>query len=557
MANDPFANMSHEEMLAALDQANPGTVQAGADRLLAAAKAVEKAAAELKTRPQYVEWKGDGGDSFRVWAGDLANATLRISDYASESGNFLSHAADAIARTKSSIPRDDSGAQANIDAAKAAPHDPDAASVLAKATMQKEAVRQQAADEMNKLGQAYQQSAERMTALEPPKIPPPPAAILPDQKDGVSGSQHVGFPGGSTGSGGTAGPDTVSAGHTGTPAGTARAVQPATSGHGGTVSADSTPNVEQLSAHTGIDSVGTLPDARTTGPTTATTPPTQGPSASGSSTPIVPLPPMTGPSTGRTGTFPGGRVPTGPGQTAGQGRTVGTGRSGEFGGTARSRTSGPGFEEGRSNAGTGRASGTGTGPYGRAPGDTSRGIVGGRPSQTSTGRTTPYRGTVVGREPEGQTTGRGTTTGGTGRTAPGGQVNGRGVTGQTTEGRAGATSRAGARSAGRVGSIGEEEAAGRTGASRGQAAAGRAGTAGRGVMGAPEAQRTVRTASGERAVPGSAAERGGIAGGSGSAQRDNKKKRRQDRRDQRPEFVTEDEETWLPDGRRIVPPTVD
>jgi hypothetical protein len=78
MANDPFANMSHEEMLAALDQASPGAVQAGAERLLAAAKAVGKAAAELKTRPQYVEWKGDGADSFRAWGGDLANATLRI-----------------------------------------------------------------------------------------------------------------------------------------------------------------------------------------------------------------------------------------------------------------------------------------------------------------------------------------------------------------------------------------------------------------------------------------------------------------------------------------------
>ncbi|WP_037854453.1 hypothetical protein [Streptomyces sp. NRRL S-340] len=138
MGDDPFADMSHAEMLAWLDRADPAIVQAGADRLLAAAEEIEKIATELKIRPQYVEWKGLGADAFRAWGGDLANATLRIADYSYGSGTFLSHAADAIARTKASIPREDGDAQAGIDAAKAVPKDPDTAKILAKATAHKE-----------------------------------------------------------------------------------------------------------------------------------------------------------------------------------------------------------------------------------------------------------------------------------------------------------------------------------------------------------------------------------------------------------------------------------
>ncbi|MEW2259857.1 hypothetical protein [Streptomyces sp. NPDC047869] len=81
MGNDPFADMSHEEMLDWLDKVNPAIVQAGAEKLLAAADVIEKIATELKTRPQYVEWRGRGADSFRAWGGDLANAALRIADH--------------------------------------------------------------------------------------------------------------------------------------------------------------------------------------------------------------------------------------------------------------------------------------------------------------------------------------------------------------------------------------------------------------------------------------------------------------------------------------------
>ncbi|MEV6535434.1 translation initiation factor IF-2, partial [Streptomyces sp. NPDC051639] len=129
-----FEDMSHEQMLAWLDQANAGTVQAAAARLTAAAKEIRKIAEELKVRPQYVEWKGEGADAFRTWTGDLANATLRLGDFGEDSATWLGHASDAIAQAQVSIPRDKAGAQANLDAATAAHNDPDAATVSHKST---------------------------------------------------------------------------------------------------------------------------------------------------------------------------------------------------------------------------------------------------------------------------------------------------------------------------------------------------------------------------------------------------------------------------------------
>ncbi len=181
-----FESMSHEQMLAWLDQANAGEVQAAADRLTAAATEIRKIADELKVRPQWVEWKGDGAEAFRTWADDLANSTHRLGDFSEGAGKWLGHASGAIATAQTSIPRDTKSAQANLDAATAAHNDPDAAAVRAESASElaalkadREKVRQEAAAQMRKLGQSYDQSATQMNALERPKFPPPPGAITP------------------------------------------------------------------------------------------------------------------------------------------------------------------------------------------------------------------------------------------------------------------------------------------------------------------------------------------------------------------------------------------
>ncbi len=184
---NPFEDMSHERMLQWLDQANSGTVQAAADRLAKAAEEIHKIAEELKIRPQWVEWKGEGANAFRTWTADLANSTIRLGDFSESSAKWLAQASSAIARAQATIPRDTKAAEANSVAATSAPNDPDADAVSTKSAAElaalaesKEKVRQEAAAEMIKLGQAYEFSAVQLNALERPKFPPPPDAVLPD-----------------------------------------------------------------------------------------------------------------------------------------------------------------------------------------------------------------------------------------------------------------------------------------------------------------------------------------------------------------------------------------
>ncbi len=201
-AGTSFEDMSHEQMLAWLDQANAGTVQAAADRLVAAAKEIRRIAEELKVRPQWVEWKGEGAGAFRTWSADLANSTLRLGDFSEDAAKWLGQASGAIAQAQASTPRDAGSAQANPDAARVTRNVPDASAVTAKSESElaalaahKEEVRQQAAAQMRKLGQTYELSATQLNALERPRFPPPPGAVQPPESETVITGEAVARPG--------------------------------------------------------------------------------------------------------------------------------------------------------------------------------------------------------------------------------------------------------------------------------------------------------------------------------------------------------------------------
>nr|BFD83244.1 hypothetical protein StreXyl84_26450 [Streptomyces sp. Xyl84] len=268
-----FENMSHEQMLAWLDQANSGEVQAAATRLAAAAKEIRKIAEELKVRPQWVEWKGEGADAFRVWANDLANSTHRLGDFSENSAKWLTEASNAIATAQASIPRDTKSAHANLVAATAAHNDPDATAIRTKSAAElaalqadQEKVRLEAAAQMRKLGQSYEHSATQMNTLPRPKFPPPPAVIAPPAPYGST--EDVARPTGSAGHGvGSSGSYSATAGT----AGTFGIAEPGpshdeTSGYHSDLHTDapSTHHLRPLASnpvtHVGIDSVSAPPE---------------------------------------------------------------------------------------------------------------------------------------------------------------------------------------------------------------------------------------------------------------------------------------------------------
>ncbi|MFJ8021189.1 translation initiation factor IF-2 [Streptomyces sp. NPDC096311] len=406
-----FEDMSHEQMLAWLDQANAGTVQAAATRLTAAAKEIRKIAEELKVRPQWVEWKGEGADAFRAWTGDLANSTLRLGDFSEDSATWLGHASDAIATAQASIPRDKAGAQANLDAATAAHNDPDAAAVSSKSTTElaalaanKEKVRQEAAAQMTKLGQAYQLSATQLDGLERPTFPPPPVQLQP-KAPRVWENEVV-----STGGGAA---DMASSRHavaTSSPSsGSQKTVAEVT---GGGARGDGEPDerrtvehsLPEVADHVGVKIDGTqvLPQTPSSHPVSPAGPPIGGTDGGGTlpagtvrpmlggvpGSPVGPTKPGRAMIGGRPSSQPG-RAPAGPDSRSV--RSVGgAAEPGSPTGTARPTIGGrPAVPPGRGIAGT---------PPGRVPG--SNGIVGGRPTSPAAGRPTRglSRGTVVGGE---------------------------------------------------------------------------------------------------------------------------------------------------------------
>ncbi|MFE6667719.1 hypothetical protein ACFVFH_29700 [Streptomyces sp. NPDC057697] len=359
-----FDNMSHEQMLEWLDTARSGEIQGAADRLLTAATEIRKIAEDLKIRPQWVEWKGQGADAFRSWSADLANATLRLGDYSAGASKWLDEASNAIASVQASIPRTEAGARANLEAALAARNDPDASDVAKRSAEtlieSGKRNREEAAAQMRRLSQTYMFASSQMTSLEKPVFPVMPKAIAlqgADTRDGRQAGQVS--PGTAPASASTGEAFPSASGHRAE----ATAEAPASAG-----SASATPHMISPSASRsvdmGIDGLTALPDtqpspvANPAGPPTGPRPDNPSPTSG-----IIPLAPHGGPSVPRT-------------TSGGAGRT----------GLPRPPVSAPGVTP------------PGPGPLGRAAGP--NGVTGGRLVPPEPGRSAVGipRGTVIGNE---------------------------------------------------------------------------------------------------------------------------------------------------------------
>ncbi|GAA2954102.1 hypothetical protein GCM10010518_45790 [Kitasatospora cinereorecta] len=453
-----FEGMSHKQMIAWLDQANSSAVQTVADRLAHVGVEIEKIAVELKIRPQWVKWEGEGAFSFRAWSADLANETRRLGEYSKGAAEQLSLAAEAIVLAKAATPRPDAGDTANYEAALAARNDPDAKEIVQKLGPELQTQRLAAADQMKRLAEAYHQSKRLLGTLERPEFPPPPQAIAPDPDKGYGSGETWGPSGGPAGTGRSG--EAFSGGEA------VHAVSTPVSGPGASGSIR-----EPLAIHTvtrpetpvnmELDGVETLSPPSVPAPIAPPGLPVAGKPEGGPFTTPVALPPSIG----------GGPVP--PSANTG-GRT----------GVTR-----PPMSTGAGNLGTN--------PIGRPTRD--GGIVGGRPVAQSPGR-------PVGGLPRGTVIGGDGTHAGRGAMGHGGGMGGAGGSGQSgiTGGR-----RLAGETGGMVGgrpqqpgrTIGRPFTPGGTGLVRGAATGDGsrvAGQAGRGGAGSPQRARDPRRDEGER-----------------------------------------------------------
>ncbi|WP_079158551.1 WXG100 family type VII secretion target [Streptomyces caniscabiei] len=491
-----FESMTHAQLVAMLNSANSESAYDLAAKLSKAASTITKIGDDLMTYVKGLEWQGEAGDTFREWGGQTASATLHLGEYADVASRWMGIVSQAIAEAKAVMPdtSETTAAQADLRTAEkslaatkepGARNDPDsrklaqtAQSDATAAQGRIDAARYEAAQQMRKLAQTYQQSASQVNGVEPPTFVPPAKSMNRGEWTG-GGNQYESTTSLSGGSGNGTGSPTASG----------------LNGRERESTSQSTPTVpgkERISRSEpvtmGLDGLNTLP--KSPGPDLTQPPVVPG----GSERPDTRLPSQPvgiPPFNDRSGTGPNtpGRVP--------------------------SATRAP-FQPGQ-----GMANGSA-----RLPRET--GIVGGRPVPPASGRPPGSlpRGTVIGEGTQGRAAmGRGLT--------PGMPVGGSSGAGHSNGGFAGR--RLASETGGIVG--GRPTQPGNSGS--------RPFT--------PGGTGLTRHAGNTSPAQGSTQRPNGTAAHAASSS----STRRDPRHSDRPDYLTEDEETWQRGNRRPLPPVVD
>lgn len=372
LARTDFESMTHEQLAALLKSASSEGASLLATKLARASSTITAIGDDLMTYVKGLEWQGEGGDAFRDWGGQSAAATLHLGQYAEVASRWMTTVAQAVAEAKAAMPPTSETTQAKADLADArktiaaaqdpgARNDPDARKLAqtaqsdATAAQQRmEAARAEAIQQLRKLAQTYEYSAQQVNSVPPPTFSPPARHL--DAKEWRRPDQAVAVAGGPS----TATTSSPYVGGSGGPSGTPGATPSGTfAASSGASSASPGDHTFSRPAAMEIDGATTMPDSHSPAPNN----PAQPQPLTGSRSDV-----------GHT-SQPVVVPPTMPSRSGGSG-------SQQITPTARSS-----FPPSQGTPGGGRL---------RVPGET--GIVGGRPVVPGAGRSATGipRGTVIG-----------------------------------------------------------------------------------------------------------------------------------------------------------------
>ncbi|MFE6129549.1 hypothetical protein ACFQ6Q_14970 [Streptomyces sp. NPDC056437] len=535
-----FGKTSFEEvqlnaMLDLLEASNPSDLERAGENLERARVALNKAAKDLDDFVKKTDWKGEGATEFQRYGSELAGYAWKLGAFANVVGTQMTVASTGLTSVKNSMPRErDTRLIAKKPEAFALAPAKDTNPEYIEA-VKVEKNRQEAINQMNRLSSFYAVSEQSLAQQQPPELPKTLNAAVPRP----SGAQR------STES-------TTAASNSDSVSAVSQQLKPSQAEVADT-EGTTRPEADGVVKPTPTPETSVQIDNVVTPPAPTTSPgPTQPVTATGipSTTGGGPVPPMT---SGFANPVKGGTA-----------RSVGT-------------SGGPRAGGGGTSSPVGRATGGGSPSVGRSGTAGNAGPVG-RPGATGTG-------TPAGRA-------GGTPGGRAGGPVAGGQspVTGRaGAAGQPTAGRAG-TRGSGPRSGradGIVGGTPQRTAGGSSGSRipRGTVIGGEGPTAARssaarpsqsGVVGSGPAQSAARPAG--RGTPssngvvgtprsaGAGGSRSGAGGfttggagltGSRPGQRQRNDEEQESSGSARPDYLTEDEETWAARRRNAVPPVID
>ncbi|MFH9396567.1 hypothetical protein [Streptomyces sp. NPDC017556] len=493
-----------------VENSNPEHLESAGEALWKARDAIRRAAKELKDHLKGVDWEGQSGTAFRAFGTGLVAHAEKLGDFADAAGTQITVAGTGLASVKSAMPpRDRRMIQTDVkDILFPARTE---TNPQYAAALEVEKNRQEAINQINRLASYYSVSEEVLAGQEPPRFDPKSGLDMPKPlegwKPGVSGSPSSGsFDGSGNGT-------------------TQNSAEHASGG--GQVSPV---GPRSARGETPMDVIGSAPvlDKATSTEINSVAPPQAPPAL-----PNAPAVPSPTPTTGPGGAPPSPMMPSlfNPVQ----------------GGTQRS-TGPSGVPRTVSQTGVAKPQPTAGGPVAKGPG----GPPVGRPTSMAGG------GTSTGRPPVGPQS----------QSPPVGRP---GVTGgRPAVGQGGTPAVSGPRAGGGSGIVGGTPQQ----ASQGRPAAG--GSGHRGVIGGRGATAASRT--GGRATPASGANgvvgaprkatgagsttKGFTAGGAGlvrgpAGRRNSSRESADSNGATRPDYLTEDEETWNAGRRGAVPPVVE
>ncbi|MEU1281944.1 hypothetical protein [Streptomyces sp. NPDC005805] len=528
-----FEGRKLNEMLDLLDSANPSDLEGAGNGLKAANTAINKAATELDKLVTTTNWEGEGADEFRRYGREVVKYAWAIGKMANAVGTQMTVASEGLTSVRNSKPpRDDRLVQKDVKAFTVVEQMDDNPEY--QKALQVERNRQEAINQMNRLASFY---AVSQTTLKDQEIPVPPrayGAAVPLPSPGFY--QEGGAESGVTAASSAARADFVRPAEASVDS---RSVPDVDSG------VKPPPPVVPRDTQMQIDSVQAPP-----APNPAPQVPVTGGGPAPAGGPPSPLPNVLG------GPPPLARSVG----TSGVPRTGGPGTAGPVG-----RAGGPGASQ--------QPLGRATGPLGQQPTAAGRAPVGASGQQPPVGRATG-----VGTPGAGQA-GRPGFAGGTGQVPMAGRA---ASTGQPMVGGrpAAGAPRGTGRADGIVGGTAQQRTTGATnsriprgtvigGAESRTGGQGTARPGQSGVVGGPQSQQarpTGRTTQSRNGVVGapstgpSPAKRGQVAGAGspivgGKARKPGRPEDREGTT--RPDYVTEDEETWANRRRDPVPPVID
>lgn len=517
-----FEGADLNAMLDLLDQANPSDLEKAGRELGKARDALNTAAQELDDYVKSVEWEGESGREFRRYGTELAKYAWGLGTFANKVSTQMEVASTGLTSVRNAKPPRD-GRLVRKKAEDFALPERRADNPEYAEAVKVEEDRQEAINQMNRLASFYAVSEESLAAQEPPPMPKMLQADVPRPRE-------IGLRNDSAGGSGD-----EASGAAGQPVNRQLVATTETSGRSGKDALGASPSVPGQNTSMEIDSV-TAPPAPPTAAPSASAPPSVG-NPGTPPTPVAPLAPSFGSAKNTvpraTGTSGVARTGRGPAAQA-------VGRPGASGGSAPAAgRAGATGRHGAALGGTHAATGN-QGPVGRASGPMGAGTASGRAgAMGAPGQTPAGRQGAIGQHAAGRT----------GQTPSSGARAGRadGIVGGTPQ-RSPAGSPAPRMPRGTV--IGAE------GAAAGRASATRPGQFG--VIGASTGNVTQRpTGKGTPSANGVVGTPRNAPPAGGGGQRRTRDQDRDRNVSARPDYLSEDEQTWSSQRRGAVPPVID